>query len=316
MNRLPKLYALLAGVVATTSVACGCPPSEDEVIVFDPQAESLRSSFERCELDALDCEDLCRAVYKLMNGDGSAEYVYFETCELIEVDQGPAVHFVTSVECVGGRLPPGAELEETKCATTASGAWFAKLAELEEASVYAFAMLSKELKLHGAPEQLISRCLDAAVDEVHHARLISALAERFGATLSNTAMPALPAARPLEDVAIENAREGCVRETFGALVAVYQAQHSRDPIVRSVMTQIAVDESRHAELSADIDAWARTMLSPRAQSKLDEAQREALALLQVSLSQPVAQDLIERAGLPDATTNLALFEKASQSVWS
>ena len=56
---------------------------------------------------------------------------------------------------------------------------------------------------------------------------------------------ALPT-RALGVVAIENAVEGCVRETFGALIASWQAEHARDPGIKRLMRSIARDETRHA----------------------------------------------------------------------
>jgi hypothetical protein len=43
-------------------------------------------------------------------------------------------------------------------------------------------------------------------------------------------------ARSLESIAIENAVEGCVNETWAALVATLQAAHATDPELRAVMS--------------------------------------------------------------------------------
>lgn len=317
MTRLPKLYALLSSLVAASAVACGpCPEAVEEIVVIDPQTEALAESFQRCELDAADCDDLCRGVYKLMYGAEAAEYVYFAECELVEEDEGPAVRYQVSQQCVGGRLPAGAALVDEQYSTTEAGAWFAKLAELEEASVYAFVMLSKELRQLGAPTQLAERCLAAAADEVHHARLITELARRYGAEVGPIAAPALAEGRSLAEVAVENSREGCVRETFGALIALYQGQHSRDAMVRQVMSQIAVDESRHAELSADIDSWARSVLDAAQCAELDEVKQGAIAKLRASLDCEVSDELVATVGLPSAALSRALFQRAEQSLWA
>lgn len=319
MTRLPKLFALLSSLVAASTIACGgaCPPAEDEeVIVFDPQATTLAESFQRCELDANDCDDLCRGVYKLMHGPGSSDYVDFNTCELVDVNDMPAVHYQVSQQCIGGRLPSGAQLDEEKCSSTEAGAWFAKLAELEEASVYAFVMLSKELRRFQAPTSLSERCLAAAADEVQHARLVAGLARRFGGVVQPIAAPALLDDRSVAEVAIENAREGCVRETFGALVAVWQAQHAQDTVVRQVMSQIAVDESRHAELSADIDSWARSVLDSDQQHELDQAKTQAIALLASSMDEAISEQLVAMAGLPDCQSGKSLFQQAQESIWA
>ncbi|MGH7436059.1 MAG: ferritin-like domain-containing protein, partial [Polyangiaceae bacterium] len=61
--------------------------------------------------------------------------------------------------------------------------------------------------------------------------------------------------RPLEDIATENAAEGCVRETFGALIGIWQARFAGDPQVRRAMNGVARDESRHAALSWEVARW-------------------------------------------------------------
>src|SRR6185503_12478530 len=104
----------------------------------------------------------------------------------------------------------------------------------------------------------------AAGDEVRHHRAMTALARRFGAE-----PPAVPRAFPdevrsLEAVAVENAAEGCMRETIGALVAREQAGRAGDPVVRAAMRGIAADEARHAELAFQVDGWARGKLGAAA----------------------------------------------------
>ena len=54
----------------------------------------------------------------------------------------------------------------------------------------------------------------------------------------------------------ENAREGCVRETFGALIAMHQAERAGDPIIRRAMRRIAEEETRHAELAWEVASWS------------------------------------------------------------
>ena len=316
MNRLPALHTVLAGLVASAAMACNCPDPIEETIVIDPQAPSLQQARERCEFDAADCEALCSKVYDLVNGPGSAEYQTFTECELVDYDGRTAVRYVSSVACVGGRRPPGAELDDHKEARSASGAWFASLAELEEASVYAFVWLGLELKRLGAPAELIARCTSAAADEIAHAHAVRRLAMRFGAEPAQATKPNLPAQRSLREVALENAQEGCVRETFGALVAVWQSKHSRDPLVRSTMRTIAIDESRHAELSSDIDRWARSKLSAADRALLDHAKFEAVETLRSTVMEEVCDELITQAGLPRADAAQTLFAQAERTLWA
>ncbi len=65
-----------------------------------------------------------------------------------------------------------------------------------------------------------------------------------------------PALRSLEALAVENAVEGCVRETMGALFAMHQAASAADPHVRATMVSIAPDETRHAALGWAVAEWA------------------------------------------------------------
>src|SRR5207244_3222953 len=110
---------------------------------------------------------------------------------------------------------------------------------------------------------LVDRALAAADDEVRHARLTRSLARRFVAK-ENRRRRRPPREqgvfldiRPLEVVAAENVAEGCLRETFGAVVAAFQAQVAEDPHVRRVMRRIARDEARHAQLAIDVATWAK-----------------------------------------------------------
>jgi hypothetical protein len=74
---------------------------------------------------------------------------------------------------------------------------------------------------------------------------------------------ALPptAVRSLFDVALENAVEGCVRETYGAVVGLVGASTVQDVELGRAMRSIASDECRHAELAWAVHAWLLPRLS-------------------------------------------------------
>jgi hypothetical protein len=94
-------------------------------------------------------------------------------------------------------------------------------AHLEGASVFAFRVLERELVAHGAPSHLVVRARAAQQDEKRHHKTMSWLAGRFGACVPEVEVePTLT--RPLIEMAIENAAEGCVRESYGAAVASVQ----------------------------------------------------------------------------------------------
>jgi hypothetical protein len=118
----------------------------------------------------------------------------------------------------------------------------------------------------------VQRCAQSALEEIEHTKLTSALAHSFGAEPALPAMASL-AVRGALEIAIENAVEGCVRETYGALLAYHQAATARLPYVREVMIAIAQDEARHAELAWAISRWLEPQLSPaeRAQIALERA---------------------------------------------
>ncbi len=68
----------------------------------------------------------------------------------------------------------------------------------------------------------------AAADEVRHARTMGTLAEAAGATAAPTQHKAQWQTRPLYALALENAIEGCVCETFAALMGMRTTRRCRD----------------------------------------------------------------------------------------
>src|SRR5690606_15396153 len=118
-------------------------------------------------------------------------------------------------------------------------AWLARATRAEAASVQAFVALREELIALNAPAPIVKRAARAAADEVRHARLLGALAEAGGASSSLAARRRDLPARSLLELALENAVEGCVHETFAALMAMHQARHASDPALREAMAAIA-----------------------------------------------------------------------------
>jgi hypothetical protein len=109
-------------------------------------------------------------------------------------------------------------------------------------------------------------------------------------------------------MALENVVEGCVRETFGAAVALRQALNAKDPEVRATHQAIAVDEASHAALSWDLHGWLRTKLPAHARAELHRASRRAVEDLKHEFSTSPAGGLAEVAGLPfaeEATSMIA-----------
>ncbi|MGQ0503848.1 MAG: ferritin-like domain-containing protein [Myxococcaceae bacterium] len=220
----------------------------------------------------------------------------------------------TKPNCAIGRRPDGL-CPVSRPAGIALGRHFAEAAHLEAASVTAFSRLARELRAHDAPVVLSKRATQAAREEVRHARMTASLARRFGSEPARPRVTALPV-RPLAEIARENAVEGCVRETFGALVALHQAQHAEDPEIRSAMREIAEDEIRHAALAWQIAGWAKTRLDPDERAQWVAEQAKAIALLRAEAATSVDAELTQQAGWPSSATSLRLIDSLTASLWS
>ncbi|HVG59120.1 MAG TPA: ferritin-like domain-containing protein [Hyalangium sp.] len=217
--------------------------------------------------------------------------------------------------CVIGRRPVGLRASDGVVCADALGRHFASAAHLEAASIKAFLRLREELALHGAAVALQDAALVSALEEVLHTDVSTRLARRFGATPRRPEVAELPL-RSLFEVALDNAVEGCVRETFGALVGHYQALHARDPEVREAMTRIADDETRHAELAWAIDRWAREQLPAAERDALREAQREAVVRLREEVALPLDAALVTEAGMPAPEVAASLVATLEQELWA
>ncbi len=218
-----------------------------------------------------------------------------------------------SPNCAIGRRPPGLSPTGASDCELVLGRFFAEAAHLEAASVPAFERLSVELQHHGAPESLRQAMLSAALEELEHTRITARLAKKFGA---ETMMPELEdrPLRSLFELALDNAVEGCVRETFGALVAQHQALHAQNAEIRAAMIRIAEDETRHAELSWALDQWLAAHLSLDEQDAVRAARREAVSRLREELEAPVDATLAQQAGVPTAAMAQRLFSELSVSL--
>ncbi len=214
--------------------------------------------------------------------------------------------------CIVGRRP---EAFVARVDRSSPGEYFASMAELEAASVFAFDRLARELQAHGAPARLVQLARRSQEDEVLHARLTGELATRFGGRLREVTLPELPI-RPLLEIAMENAVEGCVRETFGACMAMVQSELSTDAQVRSVMVLLAEDEIRHASLAWEVASWVEPLLPSWDRSRVANARLSAARELREQAEQPPNPDLAAPTGIPDRPRTLALLDALSLELWS
>lgn len=232
------------------------------------------------------------------------------------------------VSCAIGRRPEGfvSQLGARRSARADKpvgivGQFFATAAELEAASVSSFERLERELESHGAPADLRRRARSAAEDERRHARVTHALAGHFGAGTGAANEDACATTAPrhvrsLDSVALENAVEGCVRETFGALTATLQAERATDPRVRAAMRRIATDETAHAALAWSIASWLSTQLDADTQKAIQSAMSEAIDGLAREMAADPPADLQAVCGLPSSREAASMLAGMRELLWA
>jgi rubrerythrin len=213
--------------------------------------------------------------------------------------------------CVTGRRPT--RLHGLAARDGSAGDFLARCSWLEAAAVHAFRRLARELDHHGAPRRLGRRARTAARDEIRHARETASLARALGGAPRRPGRRALPV-RGLEAVARENAVEGCVRETYGALVAMWQAERATDPRVARTLGRIAGDEARHAAIGWQVAEWAEKHLSPAARDRVRKARHDALAALRAEIAAEPPRDVVDRVGVPTAAQAACLLDALERHV--
>jgi hypothetical protein len=250
-------------------------------------------------------------------GDPCTTYcppTWTECCSPVPSDGGASlVHCVPPCSKLGRRpegLQPAAPVGGCEL-----GRYFAAMAHLEAASVPAFQRLARELREHGAPDELVWAARRSLREEARHARAARSMAREHGADAPEVRVAAA-AKRSLEEIAIENAREGVVGETWGALVASWQARAAGDRRVRAMMAEIAGEEIGHAELAWAVDAWLSSKLDAAARERVRAAREQAVDELGAEIAQPLSAALVERLGLPDAERAQQFFASTRQSLWS
>lgn len=213
--------------------------------------------------------------------------------------------------CINGRAPRGFAPSPSH-APSARAERLAAMAQLEAASVDAFHALHADLVALGAPRRLLASVRAAARDEIRHARDMGRAAARFGAKVPAARVDPAPA-RTLEQLAIENAEEGCVRETFGAALAALQATTASDQELRRLLRTIAREELRHASLAWRIARWLDGRLDAAGRARVSRARQTALAALDGELARDVADQVL---GLPAPSATRALLARMRPAIAS
>lgn len=139
-------------------------------------------------------------------------------------------------------------------------------ARMEHASIPAFSKLSLQLAGLGAPDELLTRCHEAAIDEIDHARRCFAVASAFlDQPLTAGPIPELLGARApvaarsreesLTHLALASLVDGCLSEGVAAEAARRAAERATNPGIKAVLEVISRDEFVHAALAADVVAF-------------------------------------------------------------
>jgi hypothetical protein len=212
--------------------------------------------------------------------------------------------------CVStGRRPAGLQPLGSLTGREPIAAFFAQCAQLEAASVPAFRRLAKELQRLGAPH-LAAAATNGAQDEMRHTALMAHMAARYGARPIRPRVVAERCDRNAWEIAHENAVEGCVRETFGALIAWQQSALAADPLVARTMRGIAADETRHAELSWHVAGWLEPQLTATERKQLARARGDAIKQLERDIAtNPLPKAAHAPLGWPSQAQQHALVQR-------
>ena len=253
------------------------------------------------------------------NGSGF-ELLEYDSCDLeLEYDADTmttivggtlscAGDHVSEYPCLGRR--PLDWVDETGASTRDA---LSTMALLEHVSITAFVELAAQLEELGAPAVLVERCLAAADDEREHVEHHVALGASVPAQHPD---PASPGTSRLA-IAMHNATEGCVAETWAALLAQVQAQHASEPATRRIFAQIAEDEARHAQLAWDLHTWLCAGLSTEEVERVEAARLEALSQLGRRARAEAMQmpaSVRQTLGLPDPRMAQTLAERFGRAL--
>jgi hypothetical protein len=193
--------------------------------------------------------------------------------------------------------------------------WFVRATQAEIGSVGAFLIMREELRKMGAPKNLISQCLTAAQDEIKHARMMHTVCVSLGQKATAPTIDCVPK-RSYFSLAMENAIEGCIHESYAAIQALYQSQHAKTPELRELFTAIATDEIQHAQLSLQIHHWLMSKLTREQQNTILKAQQKSVGQLieYHTTHEPAAQTSI--LGLPDSKSAVKMTQTLFASLTS
>lgn len=186
-----------------------------------------------------------------------------------EASQARTARFVTATPFVEDALLRGLAVEERR---HLGGLW-RRRAENELCTSTVFAQLDAELRLFGAPEEVLALSSRAVDDEAFHSELCRLTAELYlGEPAPLTALPeppppSFPVCSTRVQRALFAALHSAVNETLAVTYLAACLADAKSEAVRRVLKEILSDEVRHARIG-----WA-VLASP----KLSAQDRSAIA---------------------------------------
>jgi hypothetical protein len=157
--------------------------------------------------------------------------------------------------------PDGAGLDARTRAALAT--YWTEIALMEHASVAAFSRFVLELLSLGAPSELVRDAQRALGDEIAHAELCFGLASAYAGepiAPGPLSLDGVLEPRSRVELGLTAFREACLGETIAVAEARAALEQVSDPEVHRVLTQVAADEARHAELGFRFMKWLLAIL--------------------------------------------------------
>ncbi len=198
-------------------------------------------------------------------------------------------------------------------------------AQKEHASVPAFSRVAWMLAAVGAPAELLRRCHVAGLEEIDHAERCFALAAGYGGR-SHTVepMPDLTLGglqiaegqRPLDVLAVESVRDGCLLEDFNADVARRCHAVCTEPATREVLRRITAEERSHAEFSWDVVAWALESGDAGVRRAVAKAFADLGTVSRPTATTPHTQTLVQAADANELRTHGRIPDAEWEDAWN
>ena len=138
---------------------------------------------------------------------------------------------------------------------------FSNQGEGEHASVASFARHTLQLMNMGAPTTLLIASQKAGLDEIRHAKMCYGIAKSFlGAKIqpSNFNIDGSIETMSNSEIIKSVITEGCIGETVAAVRAKLSAHYAKELNLKSILEEIAADETNHSQLAWNTVQWAIT----------------------------------------------------------